>query len=190
MLFQQSWKSSHICWALVGSFSFTLWSNSSQTISIRLTSGHLMQHSITLLDQKALTQPGVMLGHCPVEKQMMVPLSVQTRWDGVSLQIDVVTVPWILNKSVSPAKHPHTITSLPPCVTVGTKHAEIIRSPTLSQRHLSWNQKSQIRTYQTDFHKSNVHCSCFLTQASLLLFGVIYWWFLFSNSTMKAPLNN
>ena len=34
-----------------------------------------MQHSITLLDQKALTQPGGVLGHCPVEKQIIVPLS-------------------------------------------------------------------------------------------------------------------
>ena len=36
-----------------------------------------MQHSITLLlGQIALTQPGGVLGHCPVEKQMIVP---QTR---------------------------------------------------------------------------------------------------------------
>ena len=34
IIFQQSWRSSHICWALVGCFSFTLQSNSSQTISI------------------------------------------------------------------------------------------------------------------------------------------------------------
>ena len=39
--------------------------------------GHLMQHSITLhLGQIALTQPEGVLGHCPVEKQMIVPLSV------------------------------------------------------------------------------------------------------------------
>ena len=38
--------------------------------------GHLMQHSITLLLGKiARTQPGGVLGHCPVEKQMIVPLS-------------------------------------------------------------------------------------------------------------------
>ena len=35
---------------------------------------HLMQHSIPLLLGK-ITQPGGMLGHCPVEKQMIVPLS-------------------------------------------------------------------------------------------------------------------
>jgi hypothetical protein len=34
-----------------------------------------MQHSITLLGQIAFTQSGGVLGHCPVEKQMLVPLS-------------------------------------------------------------------------------------------------------------------
>ena len=34
-----------------------------------------------LLGQIALTQPGGLLGHCPVEKQMIVPLSVnQMGW--------------------------------------------------------------------------------------------------------------
>jgi hypothetical protein len=38
--------------------------------------GHLMQHSITLLlGQIALTQPESVLGHCPVEKQIIVLLS-------------------------------------------------------------------------------------------------------------------
>ena len=49
-----------------------------------------MQHSITLLlGQIALTQPGGVLGHCPVEKQMIGP---QTRWDGISLQNSVVAM--------------------------------------------------------------------------------------------------
>ena len=41
-----------------------------------------MQYSITrLLGQIALTQPGGGLGHCPVEKQMIVPLSAhQMGW--------------------------------------------------------------------------------------------------------------
>jgi hypothetical protein len=35
-----------------------------------------MQHSIILLlGQIALTLPGGVVGHCPVEKQMIVPLS-------------------------------------------------------------------------------------------------------------------
>ena len=58
-------------------------------------------------------------------------------------------MPLILNNSltVSPAKHPHTITPPPPCFTVGTTHAEIIRSPLcVSYRHGGWNQKSQIWT--------------------------------------------
>ena len=44
--------------------------------------GHLMQHSITLLLGKiALIQPRGVLGHCPVEKQMIVPLSAnQMGW--------------------------------------------------------------------------------------------------------------
>ena len=38
--------------------------------------GHLMQDSITLLlGQIALTQPGGVFGQCPVENQMIVPLS-------------------------------------------------------------------------------------------------------------------
>ena len=38
--------------------------------------GHLMQHSIILLiGQIALAHPGDVLGHCTVEKQMIVPLS-------------------------------------------------------------------------------------------------------------------
>jgi len=41
-----------------------------------------MQHSITLLlGQTALKQPGGVLGHCPVEKQIIVQLSTnQTGW--------------------------------------------------------------------------------------------------------------
>ena len=35
-----------------------------------------MQHSTTpLLGQIALTQPGGVLGHCPVEKQIIIPLN-------------------------------------------------------------------------------------------------------------------
>ena len=49
----------------------------------------MMQHSITLLLGKiALTQSGGVLGHCPVEKQMIR----QTRWDGVLLQNAVVAI--------------------------------------------------------------------------------------------------
>jgi hypothetical protein len=40
-----------------------------------------MQHSFTLLSQIALTQLGGVLGHCPVEKQMIDPLSAnQMGW--------------------------------------------------------------------------------------------------------------
>ena len=46
--------------------------------------GHLMQHSITqlfILGQIALIQPGDVLGHCPVKKQVTVPLNAnQMGW--------------------------------------------------------------------------------------------------------------
>ena len=43
---------------------------------------HLMQHSVSLLlGEITLTQPGGVLGHCPVEKQMIVTLSAnQMGW--------------------------------------------------------------------------------------------------------------
>jgi hypothetical protein len=51
-----------------------------------------MQHSISLhLGQIALILPGGVLGHCPVEKQMIVALD-QTRWEGLSLQNAVVAM--------------------------------------------------------------------------------------------------
>ena len=42
----------------------------------------MKQHTITLLiGQRSLAQPGVVLDHCPVEKQMIVPLSAnQMGW--------------------------------------------------------------------------------------------------------------
>ena len=46
-----------------------------------------LQHSITLLlGQIALTQPGSVLGHCHVEKQMIVPL----RANQIGWRIDAV----------------------------------------------------------------------------------------------------
>ena len=50
-----------------------------------------MQHYISLhLGEIAIIQPGGVLRQCPVEKQMIVPV---TRWDSVSLQNDVVAMP-------------------------------------------------------------------------------------------------
>ena len=70
---------------------------------------------------------------------------------------------------MSPAKHPHTIK--PPCFTVGTTHVEIICSPTLrltNTRRLEPKISNLDSSGQrTDFHLSNVHCSCLLAQASL-----------------------
>ena len=53
--------------------------------------GQQMQHSITLLCYLTLTQLGGVLGHCPVEKQIIVPLCAN-QMDGVSLQIAVVAM--------------------------------------------------------------------------------------------------
>ena len=74
---------------------------------------------------------------------------------------------------MSPAKHPHTITT-PPSSSRWEPHmrrssGHLLR---ISQRHCGWNQKSQIWTHQhqrPDFHWSNVHCLGFLAQANLLL---------------------
>ena len=84
----------------------------------------------------------------------------------------------MINKSqkVSPAKHLHTITP-PPCFTVETTHAEIIRSPTLvlTKTCLVEPKISKLDSsdQRTDFHLSNVHCSCFLAQASLVFFFLV-----------------
>ena len=76
-------------------------------------------------------------GHCPVEIQMMVPLSAnQMGWhvaaECFGSHAGLVCLEfWINHKTVSPAKHPHTITPPPQCFTVGTTHVETIRSPLL-----------------------------------------------------------
>ena len=119
------------------------------------------------------------LGHCPVEKQIIVPLSPnQMGWSIAAACW--LSVPWILNKSqtVSPAKHPHTITPPPPCFTVGTTHVEIIRSPTLHLTKTKWLEPKisnlDSSDKRTDFHRSNVHYPCFLTQASVFLLLVSF----------------
>ena len=112
--------------------------------------GHLMQHSITLLlGQIALTQPGCVLGHCPVEKQMIDPLN---KSDSVTSKVPSHL---LLHASLwEPQMWRSSVHLL--CV---------------SQRHGGWNQKSQIWTpdQRTDFHQAHVHCSCFLAHASLFL---------------------
>ena len=66
------------CWLLFLHSAVRLMSNHLNMVEVGglWRPGHLMQHSITLhLSQIALTQPGGVLGHCPVEKQMIVPLN-------------------------------------------------------------------------------------------------------------------
>jgi hypothetical protein len=130
-----------ICWALVGCFSFTLQSNSSQTISIELRSDDCgcqviwcSTPSLSLV--KWPLHSLEVLDHCPVEKQKDSP--TKCKLNGMVYLCRMLwyqcclSVPWILNKSqiVPPAKHSHTITP-PPCFIVGTTHEEIIRSLTL-----------------------------------------------------------
>ena len=88
MLFQQSLKSFHICWALVGCLSFTLRSNSSQRISIGLRSGDCggqviwcsIHYSSSWSNSPYIAWRCV-LDHCPVEKQMTFPRSAnQMGW--------------------------------------------------------------------------------------------------------------
>ena len=64
------------CWLLFLHSAVQLIPNHLNWVGWLWRPGHLMQYFITLLHgQIALTQPGGMLGHCPVEKQMIVPLS-------------------------------------------------------------------------------------------------------------------
>ncbi|MEQ2305450.1 hypothetical protein AMECASPLE_037944 [Ameca splendens] len=92
-------------------------------------------------------------------------------------------MPSILNKSptVSPAKHPHTITPPPPCFTVETRHVESIRSPLLRRTKTQWLEPKisnlDSSDQSTDFHWSNVHSLCsppsITTTTNQLIYGVI-----------------
>ena len=76
---------------------------------------------------------------------------------------------------MSPANHPHTITPPPPCFTVGTTLAEIIHSPTTRlTKTLRLEPNLDSSDQRTNFHRSNVHCLCFLAQASLFLLLVSF----------------
>ena len=70
------------CWLLLLHSAVQLIPNHVNLVGGLWWPGHLMQHSITvLLGQIALTQPGGVLGHCPVEKQTIDPLrSKQMGW--------------------------------------------------------------------------------------------------------------
>ena len=82
-------------------------------------SDHLMQHSITLLlGEIALTQPGGVLVSLSCWKTN--DSGTKRKPDGMAYRCKILwwscwlSVPWILNKSqtVSPAKHPHTSSSM------------------------------------------------------------------------------
>ena len=129
-----------------------------------------MQHSITLLGQIALTQLGGVLGYCPVEKQMTVPLSAY-QMRGISLQNAVVAM---LVKCDEFKINRDSVTSKAPSHLL----LQIIRSPTLcltkTQRLESKISNLDSSDQRTDFHRSNVHYSCFLAQASLFFLLVSF----------------
>jgi hypothetical protein len=103
--------------------------------------GCLMQQSITLLlGQIALTQPGGLLGHCPVEKQIIVPLSANLMaWHIAAECCDS-------HAGYGPHESPHTITLHPACYTVGITYVEILRSCTL---HLTKTWRLEPKMYLT-----------------------------------------
>jgi hypothetical protein len=74
-----------------------------------------------------------------------------------------------INQTGSPAKHQYTLSSM----LHGGNHTEIIRSPTLrltKTRRLEPKISNLDSSDQmTNFHRPNVHCSCFLAQPSLFL---------------------
>ena len=138
-----------------------------------------MQHSITLLlGQIALTEPGGVLGHCPDEKQMIVPLSANgMAWDGISLQNAVVDrlIKCALNSlTVSPAKQStYTASSMlhgenHTCGYHPFSYSASHKDPAVGTKNL----KFELRL--SDFHPPNVHCLCFFDQARLFLLLVSF----------------
>ncbi|CDQ85510.1 unnamed protein product [Oncorhynchus mykiss] len=77
--------------------------------------------------------------------------------------------------SLTQSTHAHTCAHTLNRLHCETTHAEIIRSPTLrltKTRRLE--PKISNLDQRTDFHWSNVHCSCFLAQASFFLLCVSF----------------
>ena len=112
--------------------------------------GQLMQHSITLLiGQIATYTAWRCVWSLSCWKTNYSP--TKRKPGGMAFCCRILwwpcwlSLPWILNKSlsVSPAKHRHTGTPPPPCFTVGTTHAYII---CVSQRHSDWTDiRSEFR---------------------------------------------
>ena len=124
--------------------------------------GHLMPYSITLLlGQIALTQPGGVLGYCPVEKQMIGPLSAnQMGW-----RIAAECCGSHAGHQQSTPTPSHLLchaSRWEPHMQRSSVHL-ITKTRWLEPKISNLDSSDQ----RTDFHQSNVHCSCFLAQASL-----------------------
>lgn len=130
MDFQQSWRSSLRCWAVV-CFAFTQRSNSSHLIWVWCLPrpGHVTQPIIPHVAFRC-----VFGAHCPVKMKMLVPLSTNQMGWHVTAECRgyrcLLRTSWILTKSPT-SKAPHNITPPPLCFMVGTAHIESIRSPFL-----------------------------------------------------------
>lgn len=111
-----------------------------------------MQHSITLLLDQIAWRCIVLL------KNERWSCWAQTRWDGMLLQNVVVTVLfkcWSLDFCINHQQchQQSTITRPPPCFTVGTRHVNIIRSPSLTEKKVPTLDSSY---RSTDFYWCNV----------------------------------
>ena len=158
MVFQRSWRSSQRCWALVCCFAFTLWSNSSQTISVRF----------------GLSDCGGQVTKCKA--------------DGMACRCRMLWSPcwfsvhWILSHQQNIPTPP------PSCFTVGTMHVETICSPFLLATETWWVEPkiSNLDTSDqiSDFHWPDVHSLCFLAQTPLFFF--FFFLFFFSSGFFAA----
>ena len=122
--------------------------------------GHLMHHSITLLlHQITLTQPRGVLGHCPVDKQIIVPLRTnQMGWHITRNAVVAMLVKCALNSKSTPSP------------------SHLLLHASRWEPHMRRSSVHLLCVSQiwTNFHQSNVHYACFLAQASLFFLLVSF----------------
>jgi hypothetical protein len=142
------------CWLLFLNSAVQLIPNHLNWVEVGWLSrpGHLMQHSITLLlGQIALIQTGDVLGHCPVEKQIIVPLTANQIGCIAAECLEFETNYRPCHQQSSPTSSHHLLHA--------SRWEPHMHRFTYSAFHKhGWNQKSQIRTpdQRTDIQRSNV----------------------------------